>query len=159
MREHNLLVAPNLRLKAKRTPGQSQPKPPKPDAWGGIDMTTVLVQGFGWVSIVVVLDWYTKMIVGHYVGLQCKGLHWLAALNMAVNHQFPEGAQGKGLALMSDNGCQPTSLTFIKACRTLGSQQAFTSDNNPKGNADPERMIRTLKEECRGLQEWPCPVT
>src|SRR5262245_19850839 len=98
MREHNLLVTPNLRLKATRTPGKSKPKPTKPDEWWGIEMTKILVQGFGWVYIVVVLDWYIKMIVGHYVGLQGKASHWRAALNMAVNHQFPEGAQGKGLA-------------------------------------------------------------
>ena len=34
-------------------------------------MTKVLVEGFGWVYIVVVLDWYTKMIVGYYAGLRC----------------------------------------------------------------------------------------
>jgi len=33
------------------------------------------------------------------------------------------------------------------ACRCLGIKQIFTSYNNPKGNADTERMIRTLKEE------------
>jgi putative transposase len=41
----------------------------------------------------------------------------------------------------------------------LGVQQAFTSYNNPKGNADTERVLRTLKEECLWLHEWTCPVT
>jgi hypothetical protein len=36
-------------------------------------------------------------------------------------------------------------------------QITFTSYNNPKGNADTERVIRTLKEECLWLQEWTCP--
>jgi transposase InsO family protein len=62
--------------------------------------------------IVVVLDWYTKKIVGHYAGVPCAAQQWLAALHMAVSQQFPEGARGKGLSLMSDNGCQPTSLAF-----------------------------------------------
>jgi putative transposase len=57
MREHHLLVPPNLRLKAKRTPTRSKPKPTKPNEWWGIDMTKVLVEGVGWVSIVIVLDW------------------------------------------------------------------------------------------------------
>jgi transposase InsO family protein len=159
MREHSLLVTPNLRLKAKRTPGKSKPKPTKPNEWWGIDMTKVLVQGFGWVYIVVVLDWYTKTIVGHYAGMRCTAQHWLLALDMAVNRQFPDGVQGQGLSLMSDNGCQPTSTTFMRACGTLGIQQAFTSYNNPKGNADTERVIRTLKEECLWLHEWTCPLT
>jgi putative transposase len=76
---------------------------------------------------------------------------------MAVNGQFPDGARGQGVSLMSDNGCQPTAQAFMAACRTLGIQQAFTSDNNPKGNADTERVMRTLKEECLWLQEWATP--
>jgi len=55
---------------------------------------------------------------------------------------------------MSDNGSQPTSLSFMKACSNLGIHQAFTSYNNPKGNADTERMIRTMKEELFWLREW-----
>jgi putative transposase len=70
------------------------------------------------------------------------------ALDMAVNRQFPDGVRGQDLSLMSDNGCQPTSLAFMKACSTLSIHQAFTSYNNPKGDADTERVIRTLKEEC-----------
>ncbi len=58
---------------------------------------------------------------------------------------------------MSDNGSQPTSLTFMKSCSILVVQQAFTSYNNPKGNADTERMIRTLKKELIWLREWRDP--
>jgi putative transposase len=144
MREHHLLVPPNLRLKAKRTPTGSQPKPTKPDEWWGIDLTKVMGAGFGWIDIVVVLDWYTQKIVGYYAGVPCTAKHWLAALHMAVNQQFPEGTRGKGLSLMSANGCQPTSLAFMEACSILEIHQAFTSYHNPKGNADTERVIRPL---------------
>jgi putative transposase len=159
LREHQLLVRPNPQLKAKRTPTRSKPKPTKPNEWWGIDMTKVLVEGFGWVYIVVVLDWYTKTIVGYHADLRSTAQHWLAALDMAVNRQFPEGVRGAGLNLMSDNGCQPTSVAFMRACSALGIQQAFTSYNNPKGNADTERVIRTLKEECLWLHEWTSPFT
>jgi putative transposase len=57
MREPHLLVPPHLRLQAKRTAMGSKPKPTKPHEWGGIDRTQVLVEGFGWVYIVLVLDW------------------------------------------------------------------------------------------------------
>lgn len=157
MREHQLLVTPNLRLKAKRTPTSSKPRPTQPNGWWGIDMTKVLVEGFGWVYIVIVLDWYTKKIVGYYTGTPCTARHWLMALDMAVQGQYPEGARGQDVSLMSDNGCQPTSRAFMKACRILGIHQAFTSYNNPKGNADTERVMRTVKEECLWLQEWTCP--
>jgi putative transposase len=55
---------------------------------------------------------------------------------------------------MSDNGSQPTSLSFMKACSNLEVQQAYTSYNNPKGNADTERMTRTMKEDLFWLREW-----
>ena len=157
MRKNDLLVKPNLRLKAKRTSTKAKPRPTRPNEWWGIDMTKVLVQNFGWIYVTVVLDWFSKKIVGYHIGPQSKARHWLEALNMAVNRQFPSGARGQELHLMSDNGCQPTSLAFMESCRTLGIQQAFTSYCNPKGNADTERVMRTLKEELFWLQEWKSP--
>jgi putative transposase len=157
MREHHLLVRPNRQLQAKRTPTRNKPKPTKPNEWWGLDMTTVMVEGVGWVDVVLVLDWYTKKIVGYYAGVPGMARHWLAALDMAVNRQCPDGTRGQGGSLMRDNGCQPTSLAFMQACATLAIQQAFTSDNHPKGHADTERGMRTLKEECLWLHEWTCP--
>ncbi|MBK8869620.1 MAG: transposase family protein [Elusimicrobia bacterium] len=116
-------------------------------------MTKVLIQNFGWVYIVIVLDWYSKKIVGYHANIRSKTEHWLKALDMAVNRQFPNGARGQGLHLMSDNGCQPTSQKFMEVCSELGVHQAFISDNNPKGNADTERADRTIKEELVWLRE------
>jgi putative transposase len=159
MREHHLLVSPHVKLKAKRTPRRNKPKATKPNEWWGIDMTKVVVEGFGWVYSVVVLDGYPKTIGGYHASLQCRAQHGVAALDMAVNRQFPDGVREQGLSLMSDNGCQPTSVAFMQACSRLGIHQTFTSYNNPKGNADPERMMRTLKEECLWLHEWSSPFT
>ena len=157
MQKHELVVKPDTRLKAVRTPQRSKPRPIRPRQWWGIDMTKVVVEGFGWMYIVVVLDWYTKKIVGYYAGIQCRSCHWLEALGEAVNHEFPGGAKGMGLSLMSDNGSQPTSVAFMKACREMGIKQAFTSYGNPKGNADTERVFRTVKEELLWLREWHSP--
>jgi len=107
--------------------------------------------------IVVVLDWYTKRITGYYTGMECRAGHWLEALDMAVNRQFPDGVRKKGLHLMSDNGSQSTSVSFMKECRQLDIDQAFTSYGNPKGNADTERVFRTMKEELLWLREWTSP--
>jgi putative transposase len=157
MRTFDLLVKPDTRLKASRAPARSKPRAERPNQWWGIDMTKVMVSSFGWMYIVVVLDWYTKKIVGYYAGLQCRGKHWLEALDEAVSRQFPEGAREQGLCLMSDNGSQPTSIGFMQACRALDIHQAFTSYNNPKGNADTERVFRTMKEELLWLREWSSP--
>ncbi len=154
LRTEQLLTPPNPRLRATRTPTRHKPRPTQPNQWWGIDMTKVLVGPVGWVYVVLVLDWYTKKIVGHHVGLQARTAEWLEALDRAVNRQSPGGVRDQGLSLMSDNGCQPTSVTFLKTCATLGITQAFTSYNNPKGNADTERLMRTVKEELLWLREW-----
>jgi len=152
-----LLVKPDLKLKASRTPVRSKPRPTVPNQWWGIDMTKVLVNSFGWVYIVLVLDWYTKKIVGYHIGLQSKAKHWVEALDMAVQQQFPNGVRGRNLHLMNDNGCQPTSEYFMRYCSLTDIHQAFTSYNNPRGNADTERIMRTLKEELIWLREWASP--
>ena len=148
MREHRLLASPHLRLKAKRTPTGSKPKPTKPNEWWGIDMAKVLVDGCGWVDVVIVLDWDTKVIVGYYARIRGTAKHWLVALDTALNRQFSRRVRGDGLSLMRDNGRQLTSLTFIDTCSTLGIHQALTSYSTPQGKADTERLIRMLKEEC-----------
>lgn len=155
MRENDLRVKGNERLRASRTPQRSKPRPDRPNQWWGIDMTKVMVEGCGWVYIVLVVDWYSKKVVGFSAGLRCTSRDWLAALEMAAGQQFPrEGIRDQGVHLMSDNGSQPTSTAFMAACGRLGVEQAFTSYNNPKGNADTERMMRTLKEELLWLNEW-----
>lgn len=149
---HNLGVCRKT-LKAKRTPQGKKPRAKRPCQWWGIDMTKIMTDS-GWVYVTLVLDWYSKVIVGYHVGYQSRAKHWLEALDMAVQNNFPYGARKQNLSLMSDNGCQPTSISFMKECSTLGIHQTFTSYNNPKGNADTERMMRTLKEELLWLQEW-----
>ena len=152
MRKHDLCVR-RPQLKARRTPCGAKPRPDRPCQWWGIDMTKVMTAG-GWVYVVLVVDWYSKKIVGHHCGYQSRGPEWLEALDMAVQEHFPQGVRGANLSLMSDNGCQPTGKSFTGACALMGINQAFTSYNNPKGNADTERTMRTLKEELLWLQEW-----
>ena len=98
MRMHELLVKPDTKLKAARTPGRSKPKPERPNQWWGIDMTKVMVNGFGWMYITVVLDWYTKKIVGYYAGMQCRGKHWLEALERWLTNNFQMGCATTGFA-------------------------------------------------------------
>lgn len=100
-------------------------------------MTKVMIDDFGWVYVVIVLDWYTKEVMGHYADLQAKSWHWLRAFNKAVHHQFPHEVKGCGLNLMADNGYQPTSISFMKACRATGINQAFTSYKTPKETRIP----------------------
>jgi transposase InsO family protein len=156
LRENDLLVKGDERLKAKRVSNGSKPRPDKPNHLWGVDMTKVLTTE-GWAYLVVVNDWFTKKILGAFVGSRSRAADWLEAVNQAVCRQFRAGireTKSLELNLMSDNGSQPTSLTFMRECRAFGIKQAFTAYNNPKGNADTERLIRTIKEELCWLREW-----
>ena len=153
MKKHSLM-APQTVHKAKRTSSRSKPRADKPKQIWGIDMTKFIVNALGWVYLVIVLDWYTKKIVGWEISLRSKTVDWKQAMEMVINHEFPEGVRGTGLKLISDNGSQPTATSFMKDMATLGIEQIFTSYDNPKGNADTERMMRTVKEEVIWLNEF-----
>ena len=154
MKERNLLCTKKMRPKTADRNHRPKPQASKPDQIWGTDMTKVFVEGDGWTYITVVLDWYTKKVVGLSVGRRSKSEDWLEALDQALNAQFPEGARGKGLKLVSDNGCQPTSKAYMRYCSNVGVEQIYTSYNNPKGNAETERFMRTMKEELIWLREW-----
>lgn len=153
MKLHDLIVTKNTRIKAKRTPNRPKPQAEKPNQLWGIDMTKFKTAE-GWGYLVITLDWFSKKVVSHHLGSLSRTAEWLEALEQGVQIQLPNGARGQGLKLVSDNGCQPTSTRFMKACNHLGIEQIFTSFNNPKGNAETERMMRTLKEELIWLREW-----
>ena len=92
--------------------------------------------------------------------MQSKARDWLKALNEAVNNRFPFGireTKKEELFLISDNGCQPTSEIFMKECSELEIKQIFTTWSNPKGNADTERVMRTLKEDIVWTNDWDNP--
>lgn len=153
MKENNLLVTQSVH-KARRAPEASKPRALRPNQYWGIDMTKFMVCSAGWVYLVIVLDWYTKKIVGWDISLRSKTEDWQKAIYMATNNQFPYGVRDEGLKLVSDNGSQPTSIAFMRDMSLLGIEQIFTSYNNPKGNADTERMMRTIKEEIIWLNDF-----
>jgi putative transposase len=150
----NGLMATQTVHKAKRTPQRSKPRAERPRQYWGIDMTKFLIPVLGWVYLEIVLDWYTKRIVGWDLSLRSRASDWKRALEMAIQGEFPQGVRGRGLKLISDNGSQPTSVSFMRDMATLGIEQIFTSYDNPKGNAETERMLRTIKEEIIWLNEF-----
>jgi transposase InsO family protein len=150
MRTHGLSV-PVKCYKAKRKETRAKPKPTHKNQWWGTDMTKFYVHGAGWLYLVVVLDWYTKRILGHSLHLRSKAPEWLEALHQAVAVACPLGSRAYDVHLMSDNGSQPTSTKYEEVLLTLGIAHVTTSYNNPKGNADTERFMRTFKEEV----VWP----
>lgn len=159
MSELKNLVKPDTKLKAKRCSDRKKPRPKVPNQIWGMDMTKVRLQDWGWVYVHVVLDWYTKEIIGYHLSVSSRTSDWLEALNQAIQNRFPNGIHAKKgkPKLVTDNGCQPTSKQFMEACSVLNIRQIFTTWNNPKGNADTERVFRTMKEDLVWTHEWHLP--
>jgi len=55
---------------------------------------------------------------------------------------------------VSDSGSHPTATGFMAAVRVVGIEQVFSSSDNPKGHADTERLMRTIKEERLWLRDF-----
>lgn len=150
MKGSGLLVSPK-RYKPERE-YRRKPKATRPNQFWGTDMTKFWIRNTGWASLVLVEDWYSKNILGWEAAMRGDTILWLTALDKAVKEAFPEaGPRGQGVKLISDNGSQPTSRRYLAECQTLGVEQIFITYDNPKGNADTERVIRTIKEEAI----WP----
>ncbi len=143
MRENGLLV-PRKRCKALRTSQRPKPRATRANQFWGIDQTKFMLAGFGW----------CYLIVGWKVSLRARTSEWKEALDLALCEEFPWGARDRGLRLISDNGSQPTSIAFMRDTALLGIEQIFCSYDNPKGNAETERVIRTIKEELHWLNEF-----
>ena len=76
MKANDLLVKPNPKLRARRKADTRKPRRRRvPTNGGASDITKVMVEGFGWVYLVVVLDGHTKKVVGHDAGLQARAWH------------------------------------------------------------------------------------
>ncbi|MEM4134507.1 MAG: integrase core domain-containing protein, partial [Candidatus Micrarchaeia archaeon] len=88
------------------------------------------------------------------ISLRGRTAEWKSAIERAIMGEFKEGVRGSGLKLVSDNGSQPTSRGFMSEMGLLGVEQIFTSYDNPKGNADTERVMRTIKEELIWINEF-----
>jgi transposase InsO family protein len=154
MKEKSLLCPRKGLRKVAAREIRAKPRASRSNEFWGTDMTKIYVEKQGWAYLVVVLDWFSKKIVGVDVAPRSRSKEWLEALNRAVNERFPFGVKGMGLHLVTDNGCQPTSIAYQDYCGQTGIEQIYTSYNNPRGNAETERVIRTMKEELLWLREW-----
>jgi len=74
--------------------------------------------------------------------------------NFNLKKIWTDGVRGQELKLIRDKGSQQTSVSFMRDMATLGMKQIFCSYDNPKGNADTGRVMRTIKEELLWLNEF-----
>jgi putative transposase len=105
----------------------------------------------GWLYVAVVLDAFSRRIVGWSMADHLRTELVLDALNMAVAHRRPE----PGVVHHSDHGCQYTSLAFGRRLREAGLVGSMGTVGDCFDNAVAESFFATLECELLDRSSWP----
>jgi transposase InsO family protein len=131
---HRLAVAPNLLNKQFRAEGPNL-------VWCG-DMTYLWTRE-GWLYLAVMIDLYTRKVVGWAFDVQLTTSLALKALLMAYFRQKPAG----GLIHHSDRGSQYASLDYQQALKNFGIVPSMSRKGDCYDNAVVESFFHTLKKD------------
>jgi putative transposase len=114
------------------------------------DITYLRVQG-GWIYLAVVLDLFSRKVVGWTIGDSLVTELVSEALRRAIESRRP--ARGK-LLHHSDRGSQYTSDDYQKTLRTLGVRCSMSRTGDCYDNAVAERFFWSLKHEWTSHHEY-----
>ena len=93
----------------------------------------------------MILDAYTKEIIGWSVGESLETTYPIKALKMAL--QRIENTEITDLIHHSDRGCQYASYEYTNLLREHSIRISMTESGDPKDNAQAERINNTMKNE------------
>jgi putative transposase len=114
-----------------------------PDRKWGTDITYMETQA-GWVYLAVVIDLFSRKIVGWSIGTSLETKLVGDALRNAVEARRPRGRQ---LLVHSDRGCQYTSDAYQQTLAALGMTCSMSRKGCCYDNAVTERFFWSLKHE------------
>jgi len=96
----------------------------------------------GFLYLAMVLDVYSRRVVGWAMETHLRTELILAALDMAIRQRRP-----RGVIHHSDRGCQYTSYAFGKRCREAGVMPSMGSVGDAYDNAMAESFFASLERE------------
>jgi len=105
----------------------------------------------GWLYLAVVLDCFSRRIVGFAIEDHLRAELVVDALEQALQRRRPQGR----LIHHSDQGSQYVSLAFGRRCRLAGIEQSMGGRGSAYDNAVCESFFKTLKSELVDRQSWP----
>lgn len=111
------------------------------EAWAG-DITFIPTQQ-GWLYLAVVIDLFSRRIVGWATSDVADARLALKASELAFATRKP----ARGLIMHTDQGCQYTSDLFVAHLAKHGAIQSMSRKGNCWDNAVVERFFRSLKHE------------
>jgi transposase InsO family protein len=104
----------------------------------------------GFVYLAVILDAFSRKVIGYCVSKNLETQITLTALNMAIYQRQPQ----PGIIHHSDRGSQYADGDYTKRLKDLGFQISMARKGNPYENARAESFIKTLKSEEVHLWEY-----
>jgi putative transposase len=124
--------------------------PPAPDRLWVADITQQRT-GEGWLYLAVVLDAFSRRIVGWSMADHLRTDLVLDALDMAIAQREPAA----GLIHHTDHGCQYTSLAFGRRLQHAGLVASMGTVGDALDNAVAESFFATLECELLDRYDWP----
>jgi putative transposase len=121
-----------------------------PDQLWTADITYIPTRG-GFLFLAVVLDVYSRRIVGWAMADHLRTELVLTALEMALWNRRPPS----GVIHHSDHGCQYTSVAFGERCRQADVVPSMGSVGDCYDNAITESFFATLECELLARQAFP----
>lgn len=112
------------------------------------DMTYVPTWA-GFIYLAVVLDAWSRRVVGWAIGETMTAELVLAALNMALQQRRPEA-----VIHHSDQGSQYTSIAFGERCKKMGVRPSMGSVGDAYDNAMAESFFASLECELIDRKSW-----
>jgi putative transposase len=103
---------------------------------------TYVPTGAGFLYLAIVLDAFSRRVVGWAMSTRMQADLVIAALEMAIAQRRP-----KGVIFHSDQGSQYTSLAFGRRCRELNVTRSMGSVGDAYDNAMAESFFATLECE------------
>jgi putative transposase len=149
------LVQKKVRYKGQRPLRVEKMRPSRPNEGWQIDMTSMTLSDMTPLFLVLVVDCFSREIVGWTLDRRCRASEWVCAVRMGLEARgLVTRENSQKLTLRSDNGAQPTSRKFTEKISSYGVRLQYTGYNAPDDNAYVERTIRTIKEEEIWLNEY-----
>jgi putative transposase len=119
------------------------------------DMCRIWTGRDGWATLAMVIDCYTRELLGWHLSRSGKSRTAESALEQALITRFGAlGHIGAPFLLRSDNGLVFTSRNYTRLVKSYGLRQEFITPHTPEQNGLMERVIRSLKEQCVHRQRF-----
>ena len=95
----------------------------------------------------IIMDAYSRYILGYYVGRTLEAVYSTIALNMALETSARLKLDLSDLTHHSDRGIQYASAEYVKILNDNHIHISMTESGNPKDNPQAERINSTVKNE------------